>query len=173
MYIQKLTYTQNELKGLHYFGVDYMPTSGNPKLLILPIAFTDTSEFLTSEQMDEMIIKLNRAAFGTKEETGWYSISSFYEEESYGKCKIEGEVADWYQSGYAYDSITDKSIPARGVEALRPDVDHRSAVLCYRASDQLAVKPRARHAIRTLFSLVLLAGHARHVGKSPRIVMRD
>lgn len=107
---QKLAFTNEDLSPVHYYDLAYMPTHGNPKLLVLPIAFKDTNRFLNEEQKETIKERLNLLAFGTSEDTGWYSISSYFEEESFGACKIEGEVADWYQSNYNYDSVNSTDI---------------------------------------------------------------
>ena len=106
---QKLTYTEKNLRGATYYDVDYMPSTGKSKLLVLPISFNDTRDFLSNIEKDELLVDLNAAMFGDKATTGWHSVSSYYEEESYGALTIEGEVADWYDSGYYYDSVNDKN----------------------------------------------------------------
>ena len=103
---QALTYTQKELSASHYYdNMVTMPTTGKPKLLVLPIVFTDSNDFINEEQKVTIKERLEKAAFGTNEEVGWYSISSFYKTESFGQCEIEGEVADWYQSSYRYGEV--------------------------------------------------------------------
>lgn len=107
---QELTYTQKELSASHYYdNMVTMPTNGKPKLLVLPIAFTDSSDFINEEKKVEIKSQLEKAAFGSSEDVGWYSISSFYKTESYGQCEIKGEVADWYDCGYKYNQVDDKA----------------------------------------------------------------
>ena len=118
---QELTYTQKELTPVHYYQVSYMPTTGNPKLLVLPIAFKDTNKYLSDEDKTAMKDKLELMAFGNKEDTGWYSISSYYETESYGACKIEGEVADWYESTYSYEGVTASETTSNLIKAAVAD----------------------------------------------------
>ena len=102
---QKLQYTLEDLSPVHYYDLAYMPTHGNPKLLVLPITFKDSDKYINEEEKVTIRERLEKMAFGNEEDTGWYSISSYYEAESFGKCKIEGEVADWYESNSYYDSV--------------------------------------------------------------------
>lgn len=115
---QALANTQKDLTANNYYtNYDTMPTTGNPKLLVIPIAFTNTSDFLDETQKAEIKSDLNKLAFGTNEDTGWYSISTFYEAESYGKCVIQGEVADWYNCGYSYNYVNDSDKTSNIVKA--------------------------------------------------------
>lgn len=72
-----------------------LPSVGNPKVLVIPIAFTD---YKAEVDMKE---KLEKAFFGTSAETGWESLQSYYNKSSYGKLKIEGTVLDPYQTNYS------------------------------------------------------------------------
>ncbi|MCR4880158.1 MAG: hypothetical protein K5906_04310 [Bacilli bacterium] len=106
---QKLTYTQKDLNKVYYSHngqIEYMPTTGTPKLLVVPISFTDTKDFLSDTEKDEMLVNIEKVCFGTNEDTGWYSINSYFLAESYGACNIQGEVASWYECGYSYDYFT-------------------------------------------------------------------
>lgn len=70
-----------------------MPSTGNSKALIIPVAFTDA--------LAEPTIKkdLETTFFGTSEETGWESLSSYYAKASYGKLNITGDVLDVFNTG--------------------------------------------------------------------------
>ena len=112
---QTLTYTQKNLTPYAYYGIDTMPTTGNPKLLVLPIELTDSHLFINEENKEEIRSNLEKVCFGTSEETGWHSISSFYQAESYGQCVIQGEVADWYKTNYSYDAIANSTVTKKVV----------------------------------------------------------
>ena len=98
---QELTVTQKDLTPHHYYNVDYMPSTGKPKLLVLPIWLADSSSFLNEEEKEKVYVDIEKACFGTTEDTGWHSIASFYKAESYGKCEVEGEVAGWFNYDYS------------------------------------------------------------------------
>lgn len=61
---------------------------GSPKILIVPVHIRGTIEW-----SETMLDNINKAFFGTSEETSWESVSSFYKKSSYGKLNITGEVS--------------------------------------------------------------------------------
>lgn len=67
-------------------GYRYLPSLGNQKLLVVPVQFRD-KEF-TSTQLE----RLENVFFGKGEDTGWESVSSFYQKSSYGKLNLSGVV---------------------------------------------------------------------------------
>jgi M6 family metalloprotease-like protein len=73
-----------------------MPSIGNVKMLVIPVEFPD----YRCQDIDEgcQVIRhdIEKAFFGLKEETGWHSVASYYQESSYGKLQIDGIVSDWY-----------------------------------------------------------------------------
>ena len=64
-------------------------TVGEQKLMIVPIKLKNAPSWT-----DTMLSNLNKAFFGTSEETNYESVKSFYEKSSYGKLNISGEVID-------------------------------------------------------------------------------
>ncbi len=75
------------------------PSIGNPKVLVIPIWFTSgSSTFIQPDMRDNVIEDLEIALFGTKEQTGWHSLSSYYYEESKGLVNITGTVSEWYET---------------------------------------------------------------------------
>jgi len=42
---------------------------------------------------------IEKAYFGTNDETGWRSVKSYYEEESHGALTFNGTVSEWYECG--------------------------------------------------------------------------
>lgn len=72
-------------------------SSGEQKLLVLPVAFPDYSlNKLDGKNGEIAHIHLQNAFFGKNSTTSWRSVSGFYEEASYGKLSISGEVAPWF-----------------------------------------------------------------------------
>lgn len=69
-----------------------LPSLGNPKVLVIPVDFTDYG----AEK--DMKSDLQTAFFGTSEQTGWESLSSYYYKSSYGKLEITGTVTDVYHT---------------------------------------------------------------------------
>lgn len=76
------------------YGVNKgLPSIGSPEVLVIPIAFTDAPAPST------MVNDLEKVFFGTSEETGWESLSSYYYKSSYGKLNIQGKVLEPFQTG--------------------------------------------------------------------------
>ena len=84
-----------------YGGSDYTPASGSPKLLIIPIWFTDSSSFITSLNKEKVRSDIEASYLGSEEETGWESVKTYYQKESGGRLNLQGTVADWYECGKA------------------------------------------------------------------------
>lgn len=95
----KLKYTYQDLSNNHRYAVDSTPLSGNPKLLIVPIWFTNSNKYISSSYKERVRDDIRKSYLGTDEETGWKSVSSFYYEESKGKLNLDGVVTDWYECG--------------------------------------------------------------------------
>ncbi len=70
----------------------YMPSVGNVKVLVIPIKFKDV--WTNKTTLETYHNDINRVFFGT--DTGFESLSTYYEKSSYGKLKISGEVLPWY-----------------------------------------------------------------------------
>ena len=68
------------------FGKSHLPSTGNSRILVIPYEFTDAKFTYTD------LAKIENAFFGSSKDTGWESVSSFYNKSSYGKLNISGEV---------------------------------------------------------------------------------
>ena len=71
----------------------FMPSTGEAKILVIPIQFSDYS---FPSGYDTM---LENAFFGDADDTSWQSISSYYYESSNCKLTITGEVSPVYSVG--------------------------------------------------------------------------
>ncbi|MBE6130329.1 MAG: hypothetical protein E7183_01205 [Erysipelotrichaceae bacterium] len=90
-------YLPEDLETLNQYadknGVSYgLPSTGNSKALVIPVEFTDAKAKLGMKE------NLEKAFFGTSEDTGWESLTSYYNKSSYGKLNIEGTVLDVYNT---------------------------------------------------------------------------
>ena len=70
-----------------------LPSIGNPKVLVIPVSFTDSPAPTNMKQT------LEKAFFGTRSDTGWESLQSYYYKSSYGKLNIGGTVLEPYNTG--------------------------------------------------------------------------
>ncbi|MCR4699260.1 MAG: hypothetical protein K5762_07845 [Bacilli bacterium] len=100
------------------FGYRYMPSIGNSKILVIPIQTTDSK--FSSDYKE----RLDAAFFGDKSETGWESVTSFYEESSYGQLHISGEVTTAVTL-----NLTTAQLEAKAAKASESKTNYTDAVL--------------------------------------------
>ena len=82
------------------------PSSGDVKLLVIPIWLSDSDSYITESKKENIRTDLEKTYFGSTSETGWHSVSSYYEEESGGELHITGKVADWYTFDRTADAVS-------------------------------------------------------------------
>ncbi len=73
-----------------------MPATGQVKMLVIPIQFTDASCDLILEGCQTTLTNIHQAFFGLSETMRWHSVASYYHQSSYGRLTITGEVTDWF-----------------------------------------------------------------------------
>ncbi|MCQ2086891.1 MAG: hypothetical protein MJZ37_02295 [Bacilli bacterium] len=93
----KLSYTYSDVCENYYRTSSAIPNQGDPNLLILPIYFTDSNEYIPSDKKEVVKKDIEQAFFGTKEELGCDSVGSYYSTLSSGKCNLNGTVSDWIE----------------------------------------------------------------------------
>lgn len=96
-----LTYTYKEYYENCLYNTPPLPSIGNGKVLVVPVLFTDSSNYINTSELENLKNKIDLAFFGSNEDVGWYSVKTFYEEESHQKLSLSGYVTDWYQSSYS------------------------------------------------------------------------
>lgn len=69
---------------------------GDVKALVVPVDFTDAKAEDLPRGADGALDDLRDVIFGEPEDTSWHSLASYYETSSFGQCKINGTVTDWY-----------------------------------------------------------------------------
>ncbi len=107
----KLDYTYKDVVKNNYYSISALPSIGEPNILVIPVWFNDSSTYISSSKKETLRNDIEKAYFGTKEETGWHSVSSYFYEESRGKLNIQGKVSSWYEcsNNAAYYSNTSKT----------------------------------------------------------------
>ena len=85
---------QDYMNNNYYSNVDSMPSTGNVNLLVIPVQLQNYSMTEATRS------RIQKAYFGTEEETGWHSVASFYSEESHGRLNITGVVSPIYSTSY-------------------------------------------------------------------------
>jgi len=69
-----------------------LPSTGNPKVLVIPVSFSD----YTADK--DMVENLKQAFFGDALTTKWESLRSYYLKSSYNKLDITGEVLPVFET---------------------------------------------------------------------------
>ena len=104
-----LKYNYDDYMANTYYSSDNTPLTGNPKLLVIPIWFSDSDTFIELGSRSKVREDIEKAYFGSNEETGWRSVKTFYEEESKGEITYDGTVADWYEVSASYTTYGSSS----------------------------------------------------------------
>lgn len=95
----KLAYSLDDYSDNGAYNTPNCPTTGSPKILVIPVWFTDSGNYLTSADAKSNVkTDIERCFFGN--DTGWHSVASYYKEESNGRLNLTGTVTDWYECGY-------------------------------------------------------------------------
>ena len=98
-----LAYTLTDLE--HNSGAPMLPKSGSPKMLIIPVKFTDSNKYIS--KYDNVKNDLETVFFGNSSQIGYESVKTYYEKESFNKVSLTGIVSDWYECGKSSSSIND------------------------------------------------------------------
>lgn len=89
---------------LHY-NTQVLPSEGVVNLLVIPVLIPGYASFSyagfeeevgESERLSKVRNDIQTAFFGTEEQTGFQSVSSYYREASKGKLLLDGEVTEWF-----------------------------------------------------------------------------
>lgn len=86
------------------YGQTHPKTLGQAKTLVVPIAikgYESTANETTRS-------KIQKAFFGTSNETGWESVSTYFNKASFGQFELKGEVTPWYNSNLSPREIAAK-----------------------------------------------------------------
>ena len=79
-----------------------LPSTGEVKVLVIPVLFKNETV------PANLVENINKAFFGTSNDTGWESLSSYYYKSSYGTLNITGTVLEPYSTGNTvryYDNL--------------------------------------------------------------------
>ena len=98
----KMAYTYMDVSKNYYTQFNVIPNIGEPELLILPIYFEDSSDFIPVDKKEIVKNDIEKAFFGTKDDVGFESVSSYYSKLSFGACNLKGTVSDWISVDTSY-----------------------------------------------------------------------
>lgn len=109
-----MAYNYKDLAEVSAYGeVDYCPSEEMGMILVIPIWFNDSDEFIAIDNRDEIRDDIELAYFGEDSDVGYKSVKTYYEADSFGRVTLDGVVSDWYEideSYEAYKSDTYKTI---------------------------------------------------------------
>ena len=110
----RASYTYGDYVDNSVYALSCTPSTGNAKLLIIPVWFTDSYSFINESKRDDVRSDIEKTYFGSTSDTGWHSVKSYYETESLGSLTLTGTVSAWYECGksyidYASDPANDES----------------------------------------------------------------
>ena len=110
----RASYNYGHLVDNSVYALSCTPSTGNAKLLIIPVWFTNSSNFINESKKEDVRSDIEKTYFGSTSDTGWHSVKSYYEAESLGSLTLTGTVSAWYECGksytdYASDPANDES----------------------------------------------------------------
>ncbi|MDO5330686.1 MAG: hypothetical protein Q4F15_04610 [Bacillota bacterium] len=98
----EIAYTYKDYIENNAYTLSSCPLSGSPRILVIPMWFTDSSRYITSSTAKSNVISdIQNSFFGDESSTGWESVSSYYNQLSGGELTLSGTVSDWYECGYS------------------------------------------------------------------------
>ena len=97
-----MQYTYRDYADKNIYPIDVAPALGKAKLLVIPIWFEDSSQFIDEDHREDVRSDIEDAYFGSYEDIGWHSVKSYYGTESMGALEIDGTVAEWYEAEGGY-----------------------------------------------------------------------
>ena len=109
--------TYHSLSEDRYYNTQVLPSTGDVNLLVIPVTIPGNEKMYTNKEnnteisQENVISDLEKAFFGKTEDTGFESVSSFYEKSSYGKLKLSGTVTPFFDvandGGLAYTTAAE------------------------------------------------------------------
>ena len=115
---ETLDYTINDLVNHSVYTIDNMPSSGNIKILVIPVWFSNSKDHIagglfskSQDQVREDIATafFDRDASGNEKLASWKSVKRYYEEASFGKLHIDGAVTGWYSINKRANEISNNA----------------------------------------------------------------
>ena len=110
------SYTYQNFSGIETLGGSGMPSTGNVKILVIPVQFANESAQFTKTMTEKEVQDVLQEAFFAENEDGkdtpWESLHSYYEKASFGRLNISGTVTSivTYDADDSKLSASDTSI---------------------------------------------------------------
>ena len=133
----KMNYTYMDYANNYYKASSAIPNVGEPNILVLPVYFYDSTNFIPTDKKEAVREDIERCFNGTKEEVGFESVTSYYSTLSSNKCNLKCKVADWIDLSVSYEnyvieedetidlviSVTNQYFATSGEERSKYDLD--------------------------------------------------
>ena len=95
----KMKYNLKDYSENNVYDISSSPSTGEPSFLVIPVWFTNSSNYISSSCKNNVISDIKTAFMGTNAETGWRSVKTYYQEMSNDLCHINVTVSNWYECG--------------------------------------------------------------------------
>ena len=102
-----MAYTYEDVRSHYYYNTPGFPLSGQRKMLVIPVWFTDSGNYIKSNYKNTVIEDIRKSFFGTTTDTGWHSVSSYYYQESSHRLLLDGVVSSWYECGLSAATVSE------------------------------------------------------------------
>ena len=99
---KKASYNYKHYVDNNVSAMSSTPCVGAGHLLVIPVWFTDSDNFISKSSRDNIRSDIETAYFGSNSDTGWRSVKTYYEQESHGALTLTGKVSSWYECGKSY-----------------------------------------------------------------------
>lgn len=76
-----------------------MPSTGDQKLLVIPVEFTDAPASSLAGGAEQIRSYIHDTFFGETGTTSWYSLAEYYSVSSFNHLNFSGEVTNWWNCG--------------------------------------------------------------------------
>lgn len=110
----------------HYINRKYIQdTNLNPKMLVVPLHFKDSKAVTNSYEKVDLKNKIEKTFNGSEIETGYESVSTFYNKSSFGKINFDIKIADFFDTEIYSSSIKNKDDVTRLVNETLKSVTYK------------------------------------------------
>ncbi len=92
------------------YNLDYVGSKNTQNILVIPVEIKGCEENANEETRE----KIEKAFFGSEKDTGWESVTSYYNESSFNRLTIKGEVTPWFDIGLTPSEIYTHEDPSYG-----------------------------------------------------------
>ena len=110
IYSQQPKELDKSLYSQMYYKFNYLPSTGNQKILVIPVEFKDYPASSLKGGEKGSINYINQAFFGNPYNTFYESVASYYNKSSYGHLSLEGKVSNWFKTNKTVEEVKRESI---------------------------------------------------------------